>query len=88
MKTSKNHKITKYGQKLIAPFRIEVFDSRNTSFNDPQIFSNESEAKLYTKMKSVPFKAIVRDSAGNWMEYEKGIVTSWSVSLGTDKVPE
>lgn len=86
MKTST--KPTKYGQALYAPFTIEVFDSRNTSFKDPKTFTNERDAKLYAKMKSVPFKSILRDSADSWMEYENGIVTSWSVSLGTDKVPQ
>lgn len=80
--------IKKYGQALYAPFHVEIFDSRNTSYKASETFSNERDAKLFTKMKSIPHKAVLHDSAGNWMEYENGIVTSWSVSLGTDKVPE
>ena len=70
----------KFGQQLYAPFSIEVFDSRNTSFTAKETFSNERDATLFTKMKSVPFKAILHDANGNWKEYEKGTVTSWSVS--------
>lgn len=77
----------KVGQKLYSPFTIEIFDSRNTSYEHSDKFSNEEDAKLFTKFKSVPFKAVLHDYHGNWVEYENGTVTAWSSSLGTDKVP-
>lgn len=83
----KTHKITKYGQALYSPFTVEIFDSRNTCYTADETFSNERDAKLFTKFKSVPHKAILRDSNGNWIEYENGVVTAWSVSLGVDVVP-
>lgn len=72
--------MTKYGQELFAPFRVEVFDSRNTSTMAKEEFSNEKDAKLFTKYKSVPHKAILHDYYGNWVCYENGVVVSWSVN--------
>jgi len=73
-------KPTKYGQELYAPFTVEVFDSKNTSVMANETFTNERDAQLFTKMKSVPFKAILHDAKGNWREYRNGVVESWSVN--------
>lgn len=72
----------KYGQKLVPPFTLEVFDSRNTSFDRTADFDtmNEGTMRLAAKANSTPFKAILHDSAGHWVEYEKGVLTSWSVT--------
>lgn len=78
----------KYGQRLYGPFSITVFNSRNTSYEYTSKFAREDQARLFTKHKSVPFKAILTDSRDNWIEYENGVITSWSVDLGTDKIPE
>lgn len=79
-------KAIKYGQKLTAPFKLEVFDSRNTSFDGTADFDTMSELtmRLAAKANSTPFKAILRDSTGNWVEYEKGAITSWSVTEDGD----
>ena len=88
MKTTYSHaNPQKLGQKLVAPFQIEVFDSHNTSqMYDPLKKDawtpdhSEENAILKTKSFSVPFKAILHDSQGHWIEYVKGEVSSWSVS--------
>lgn len=79
--------VINFGQRLYAPFTVRIFDSRNTCYDALQTFSDEREAKLFTKMSSVPFKAVLQDANGNWMEYQKGTVVSWSTDLGTDKIP-
>jgi hypothetical protein len=72
----------KFGQKLIPPFTLEVFDSRNTSFDGTSDFDTMSESTMCmaAKANSVPFKAILHDSSGHWVEYVNGVIESWSVS--------
>jgi hypothetical protein len=69
----------KFGQKLTAPFKIEIFNSKNTSY-EIEGGTHEGDATLLAKSNSVAFKAILHDSKGEWIEYVKGVVSSWSVS--------
>lgn len=78
---TKEQKTIKVGQKLTAPFSLEIFDSRNTSYNtNPYRNTPLGEMRLMAKKASMPFKAVIHDSTGHWVEYEKGEITSWSVT--------
>lgn len=69
--------------KLTPPLALEIFDSRNTSIKGNPYWNTPKEQVLsYAKVSSFPFKCIVSDVNGNWIEYEKGKIVSWSTSLG------
>lgn len=66
---------------LKPPLALEIFDSKNTSIKGiPYRNTPTEKIKSYAKVSSFPFKCIIHDVNGAWIEYEKGKITSWSVT--------
>lgn len=65
--------------KLKPPFSLEIFDSRNTStMTNPYRNTSLSMMKSLAIKSSMPFKCIIHDVNGNWIEYERGDMRAWS----------